>query len=46
MGYDFAHKALGHYWEKVRKKNTVHAMSAEGRFVERLIVEGKVKHLA
>ena len=45
MGYDFAHKALGHYWEKVRKKSTVHAMSAEGRFVERLIVEGKVKHL-
>lgn len=44
-GYDFAHKALGHYWEKVRKKSTVHSMSAEGRFVNRLVVEGKVKHL-
>ena len=46
MGYDFAHKALGHYWEKVKKKTTSHSMSAEGRFVARLVMEGKVKHLA
>ena len=39
-------KALGHYWEKVKKKSTVHAMTAEGRWVSRLVMEGKVKHLA
>jgi hypothetical protein len=33
-------------WEKVKKKSTVHSMTAEGRFVNRLVVEGKVKHLA
>ena len=30
---------------EVKKKSTVHSMTAEGRFVNRLIVEGKVKHL-
>jgi hypothetical protein len=30
----------------LRRYSTVHAMTAEGRWVGRLVMEGKVKHLA
>ena len=35
-GYDFMGGNLGHYWEKVKKKGTVHSMKGEASFIAQL----------
>ena len=42
-GYDFMGGNLGHYWEKVKKKGTVHSMKGEASFIEKLAKSGRVK---
>jgi len=44
-GYDFLGLQLGHYWEKVKKKGTVHSMKGEAKFIEKLVKSGRVKIL-
>eukprot|EP00899_Mesostigma_viride_P004932 jgi/Mesvir1/1443/Mv14434-RA.1 len=41
-GYDFAHGSHEHFWEKKRKRHTLHDMHMEGKIIHRLIQEGKV----
>lgn len=45
MGFDFGSGQLGHYWEPVNKRRTVHSMGMEGNFVQNLIRLGRVKFL-
>ena len=42
-GYDFMGGNLGHYWEKVKKKGTVHSMKGEASFIAKLVKSGRVK---
>ena len=42
-GYDFMGGNLGHYWEKVKKKGTVHSMKGEASFIAQLVKNGRVK---
>ena len=42
-GYDFMGGNLGHYWEKVKKKGTVHSMKGEASFIAKLAKSGRVK---
>lgn len=44
-GYDFASASLGHYWEKIKKKSTVHSMKREGGFLGQLMATGRVVKL-
>eukprot|EP00239_Pterosperma_sp_CCMP1384_P009997 CAMPEP_0197867026 /NCGR_PEP_ID=MMETSP1438-20131217/44533_1 /TAXON_ID=1461541 /ORGANISM="Pterosperma sp., Strain CCMP1384" /LENGTH=355 /DNA_ID=CAMNT_0043485643 /DNA_START=590 /DNA_END=1657 /DNA_ORIENTATION=- len=44
-GYDFGKQGLGHYWEKIKKKTTVHDMKNEFNFQNTLIKTGRVTRL-
>eukprot|EP00976_Prorocentrum_cordatum_P079640 1183639-Prorocentrum_minimum.AAC.6 len=45
LGYDFGGEGLGHYWEKILKKTTVHNMKHESAFLSKLIATGRVSKL-
>lgn len=45
LGYDFGNGGLGHYWEKILKKTTVHNMKHESSFLNTLIATGRVSKL-
>jgi hypothetical protein len=45
LGYDFGEQGLGHYWEKILKKTTVHNMKHESDFLNKLVATGRVSKL-